>query len=174
MDNESDSHTEEQQVPSSEGMGEAVDADSAQERLYAGLGLRSAAVEGQGSPTGDTSDSGLLHQIKLLQGQLAISRALRDAEKNEYLRKLREAHETAGEHKRGASAAHQRLKKLIEEYEKREQLDKDFSHMLIESAIAAMSAEKSRMDRRMQIWRELALRGDVAAARLHDAEDSSV
>ena len=172
MDNESNSYSEEQQVPSPAGMGEEVAADSAQERLFAGLGVRAATVESQGSSTEDASDGGLLHQIKLLQGQLAVSRALRDAEKDEHLGKLREAYEIAAANKRSASLAQQRLAKLIEDHQKRERLDKEFSNMLIESALAAVRAEKLRMDRRMMIWRELALRGDVAAAQLHDAEDS--
>ena len=162
MGNESDSHTEEQQVPSPAGLGEEVAADSAQERLLAGLGVRAATFESQGSPTEDCSDGGLLHQIKLLQGQLEVSRALREAEKDEYLRKLREAHETAAADKRSAALVRQRLI----------QQGRDFSDKLVDAAFETVRVERSRLKRQVAAWRELALRGDVDAARLHDAEDS--
>ena len=172
MDHESNCFLEEQEVPSPAGVGTEMAADSAQDRLFAGLRPRSAVTEGHGSVSNDASDSGVFHQIKLLQGQLAVSRALRDAEKNEYLGKLREAHESAAADKRSAALAHQRLTQLIEVHRKHVQQDKDFSDMLIQAAFDAVRTEKLQMDRRMLIWKELALRGDVAAAQLHAAEDS--
>ena len=171
MDNESDSHTEEQQVPSPAGMGEEVAADSAQERLFAGLGVRAATVEGQGSFAEDSSDGGLLHQIKLLQGQLEVSRALRESEKDEYLRKLREAYESAAADKRGALLVQQRLTRIIHDQRERVQQDKEFSDTLMDAAFDAVRSERERMARQVLMWKELALRGDVAAARLHDTED---
>jgi len=172
MDNESDSHTEEQQVPSPAGMGEEMAADSAQERLLAGLGVRAATVEGPGSFAEDSSDGGLLRQIKLLQGQLEVSRALRESEKDEYLRKLREAHETAAADKRSAALVRQRLMKIIEDQRERFQQGRDLSDTLVDSAFETVRIERSRLMRQIATWKELALRGDVDAARLHDAEDS--